>query len=228
MIPVISLSENLTTSDSGKAWRLLMSSPKSERVSVVWIPVSQSQVKDGILYVAEWLLTSPNSDLSRLVSRGFQVLQGTLIDQKVSTVAPMDSVLPKTSGAVAKGFFTVQGDGQHRTFRFKTSKAGKTAIGLMTGSNNLTDYVWFGYLDDTTIKYWKNPRDKYFSIAKLPIGQEIISECINAILGNADEAGLRYAKEYKNCSRCGRVLTNPESLAIGLGAECAGMKYGRH
>lgn len=227
MIPVISLNENLTTSASEKAWKVLMVKPESGKVVSVWIPVSHSQVKDSILYVAEWLMTSPNSDLSRLVSRGFQALQGTLIDQRLPTVGQANSTAPKTSGAVAKGFFTVQGDGQHRTFRFKTSKAGKTAIGLMTGSNNLSDYTWFGYLDGTVIKYWQRPRDKYFSQVELPIGREAISECVNAILGNADEAGLRYANEYKNCSRCGKVLTNPDSLAIGLGSECAGLKYGR-
>lgn len=31
------------------------------------------------------------------------------------------------------------------------------------------------------------------------------------------------------CSKCGRVLTNPESIARGLGPECAGTtRKGRH
>lgn len=227
MIPAIILNNTLETSASGKAYHLRFKTGSGRTISV-WLPVSQTKVESGFLWVAEWLMKAGKDGIPQMQARNYESLDGKLILPEIEMPVTMaDSVA--VGGAIHKGFFTVQSplDAKHRTFRVKTSaKSGKTVIGILTGSNNLSDYTWFGYLVGTEVRFWKNPRYGYETFGvTMPIGNAEVLECVAAILNDANGAGLRFATEYKNCSRCGKVLTVPESIEIGMGPECSGLGY---
>ncbi len=207
-----------------KAYILDFENPRGGVPVRTWVAVSQSKIENGKLLVAEWLLEPRREGIGSLLKAGYKCLMGEVVPtEKLDTMADRPAM---KSGVINKGFFTVEGgDDKHRTFRFKTNAKGQTLIGLMVGQNNVTDYAWFGFVDGEIIRFWRNARYQQ-SIVNLPISHTEIEQCFSAIRGNVEGAGLRFATYYKNCSRCGKVLTTPESLARGLGAECAGLKYG--
>lgn len=224
MLPILILNDTLELTPSGKAYVVNFENFRNGKLLRTWIPVAHSKIDEGSLWIDEWLLEPQRDGICALIRAGHKCLSGTvIIKDKIESVWSSKSVFQPA--VITKGFFTVQGANEkHRTFRFKTSKTGRTLIGLMTGSNNIKDYTWFGFVDGDKIRFWKIPR--YHQMAStLPISQEAIYEYFNAILGNIEESGKRYATYYKNCSRCGAVLTTPESLAAGRGPECRSIGY---
>ncbi len=123
---------------------------------------------------------------------------------------------------IADGFYTVQHGTSHKTFRLKTQPAdsdfapGKQIIAYLRGTNNEADYTGFGFVIDGTIRPWKR-----FSSGGY---EQIIQAARYLISGPAvshEKAGLMYAMQSGNCYRCGRLLTTPESISLGLGPTCA-------
>lgn len=55
----------------------------------------------------------------------------------------------------------------------------------------------------------------------LPNRQEVLDTLTDAAM-NPQEAAQRYGRETGNCSCCGRLLTDPVSVAQGIGPICAG------
>jgi len=219
MIPVIDLNTNVVPT-RGRAYAIPFVTQRGQS-KTIFVGLSVAEVREGKFWVREFIM-HPNQDGLRVAFReGWTPLIGSRIE-----AAPIDE--PKTSPVIKKGYFTVECEGErHRTFKIKTNRNGNTAIGLLVGSNNTRDYAWFGYLNgDGSVDYWGSTYDRYRNPMELPISRETVKECVAAILGNPDEAGTRYARTYENCSRCGRVLTNPESITLGLGTECAGLRYG--
>lgn len=122
--------------------------------------------------------------------------------------------------AIHDGFYTVllPGD-KHRTFRLQTQgpdasfAPGKQIIGFLAGSDNTHDYVNFAFIIDGEIKLWRRFLHGY---------EMVVGAACYLVSGNhADEAGKMYAKESGNCYICNRMLTTPESLAVGIGPTCA-------
>lgn len=190
-----------------------------------WVPVSQSKVEAGLLWVAEWLLEPNRDGIGALAAAGHKCLSGTVIPDEVKPTGTFrDAYVPSP---IHKGFFTVVADGEkHRTFKFKTGRNGKTAIGLLTGANNTEDYTFFGYVDGNKIRFWRNPSFNGMP-TRLHVDHDVLNECLAAILGDVNGAGLRYAMESEKCSRCGRDLTVPASICNGLGPVCDGLGYAR-
>lgn len=225
MQAVLNLNTELELTASGKAYVVEFENPRGGAPVRTWVAVSQSKVEAGKLYVAEWLLEPRREGIGALLKAGYRCLMGEAITESIGeTDTPRPAL---NAGVIAKGFFTVQGaDEVHRTFKFKTNRKGQTMIGLMIGRNNLSDYAWFGFVDGRTLRFWRTARYDMMPYT-LPVSHDVLTECFNAIMGDAEGAGKRYATYYKNCSRCGKVLTTPESLERGLGPECAGLRYGR-
>jgi Family of unknown function (DUF6011) len=127
---------------------------------------------------------------------------------------------------IKKGFFTIQSDETHWTFRIKTNRKGQTLMGLMDGTDNESSYVWFGFVsDEGVIRFWRQANRGFDNPATLRISHSFAQECLNTIIGNPDEAGKLYARESKRCSRCNKLLTNPDSLDANFGPECVKYKY---
>lgn len=105
-------------------------------------------------------------------------------------------------------------NGRHFTYRIEIPKAGnlkdKRILGLLSGSDNTSDYTSFAFVeDDGTVYVWKRYQtEKYLKHAQL-------------VAGGAQEHVVQW-QQAARCQRCGRLLTRPDSIALGLGPECAG------
>ncbi len=114
--------------------------------------------------------------------------------------------------------------GNHRTFKVSTSKLdGTRFLSLLTGSDNNSSYTSFAIVGTgqydrvafTFKKYRARPGDK-------KTNWEVFTDMINRPAFYQNEKGLDYMISSR-CRRCNRTLTHPESLAIGLGPDCAKM-----
>lgn len=116
------------------------------------------------------------------------------------------------------GTYTVEMAQGHRTYQVKTQKPdakfapGQRIVSVLSGSDNETDYVGLGFVSTDhrgvhRLRAWK----KYHAS-----GRET-QEGVLMLLENP-----RAALVAGKCARCRRTLTTPESLARGLGEECAG------
>lgn len=121
--------------------------------------------------------------------------------------------------------------GLKRHYTFKTRfKAGNDRypdaffVSLMTGADNESSFSYLGMLSPET--------GVVRTTAKSCLGSgDLVVRLLNRALaviwaGDATPltaAGFNVCHAGK-CGRCGRKLTNPESLATGIGPECAGRK----
>jgi len=136
-----------------------------------------------------------------------------------------DTMVIEAASKISNGTFTVQNrvTGEHRTFRIRTQKEdasfapGKRTVALMTGSDNESSYTGFAFVTEDGLAVWSSKRSTggYVAYAALLWSLAV------------DGAFSQYAEKYsltasKKCIRCNRKLTTPESLASGIGPECAG------
>lgn len=109
--------------------------------------------------------------------------------------------------------------GQHCTLRLQTPKDGfgdgQQVIAWMSGCNNEVHYTKFGFVDGARLKVWQrftnNPETGMAILATrvLLSGEQSLEE---ARLACVKVAGL--------CYKCGKLLSNPESIDAGIGPEC--------
>ncbi len=103
----------------------------------------------------------------------------------------------------------------HTTLRVRTVKsgnlAGKTIVSYLAGPNNESDYVGFGFLSGSELGVWERFRDKSGLV-----------DAVAILVEDPEAAGRGYAAESGNCYVCGRTLTDPESIKLGIGPICRG------
>lgn len=112
---------------------------------------------------------------------------------------------------VHPGIYTVLGDGgARRTFRVAVQPsdssfaAGQVILSFLAGADNDSDYVGFAFISGSSLRVWK----RYTEAADLiEMGNRLMSDPDSALVS-------------KNCARCGRTLTTPESIRSGFGPEC--------
>lgn len=122
--------------------------------------------------------------------------------------------------AVADGFYTVLfGDGTHVTIRInsvsaKQSRNGRAAryAAYLCGPSNTSDYRRFAVIDGNSYR-------AFHGFARQ-------AEALKVLMGADENAqtvyGKAYAQQSGNCYRCGRLLTDPDSISAGIGPICAG------
>lgn len=224
MIPILLLNTELERTPSGLAYKLNFKRSNGSNIPA-WIPLSNCKVERGMLWVAEWLMKPHMQGVGALIRAGRECVEGKVIPQEESAPEP-EKQLATAEFPIKKGFFTVVDESdKHYTFKFLTTRTGTTKIGVLTGQNNASDYSMFGYIENGAIRFW-NKAYFHSEVHVLTIPRETLVECFNAIVGDTEGAGQRYAMEYVRCSRCGAPLTTPESIKIGLGPDCAGTRYG--
>ena len=142
-----------------------------------------------------------------------------MITVQAMKAMPMKAIAPD----VPNGIYTLFNPrtGQHRTFRIRTwNKDGELlrVVGLLTGPENTTDYTDFGFLLPNRIAVWKQWR----GIANY----EALARAFTSMLFDGPGGPLACQgvtmHVSKRCLRCNRELTTPESIANGIGPECAG------
>jgi hypothetical protein len=118
---------------------------------------------------------------------------------------------------LANGYYTIAFPcGSHRTLRVHTQKSGlfggKRLLSLLIGPENTADYEPFGELTFAGIQIWKRFRGQK---------QEEYAQLL-WLLSQGSGPQDHSIQLSKRCMRCNRPLTTPESLAAGIGPECAG------
>ena len=126
----------------------------------------------------------------------------------------------RTWEPVPNGTYTVVMGGEYRTIRLRkdfrdNADEGTQVAAFLSGSDNTGDYTGFAWVAGGEIKAWGKYRDSA-AIAKT---REFLSFLMSG-RSNWEAAGNAYAKESGRCFMCGRVLTNPDSLAVMVGPEC--------
>lgn len=125
----------------------------------------------------------------------------------------------------AAGFHTSDGCAPHYTFKVTEKEFdGRTLyfVALLTGPNNEADYSYLGVLNPKTgeVRLTKASKltDESWPIRLL---RRVLARVWSDQGEMIKEAGFNLHHEGR-CGRCGRVLTVPESIELGLGPECAG------
>lgn len=128
-----------------------------------------------------------------------------------------------------RAIFTVSNDrGEHYTYRVVKRRGppppGRPAddtirfVQLLAGPDNTHDYSYLGIYDQRTDQVRLTLKSSQASNSKPVL---VFNWAMKVIVGKA-RLPDGYAIEHAGrCGRCGRLLTTPESLALGLGPECA-------
>ena len=122
--------------------------------------------------------------------------------------------------------FTVSGKNRHYTYH--VSRPNPTAtypdpalfIRILTGPDNTRDYSYLGVLDrglDVRLTRKSRYNDQSEPLVVLRRARESVTT------GRALPAGWKVQHEGR-CGRCGRKLTDPESIETGIGPVCAEKK----
>ena len=120
---------------------------------------------------------------------------------------------------VHDGFYTVALDYGHRTFRIRTQDAdaafapGKQIIGYLNGTDNTSDYIQFAFIINGKLVPWRRFQSGYHTI--LDAARFLIEPG-----SHQEAAGKRYAQGSGCCYACGRLLTDPLSIELGIGPTC--------
>ena len=136
-----------------------------------------------------------------------------------STKAPPPDVVEPV---VPNGYFTIPlVDGNRVTLRFRSAVVregsdlklpkGAQVASYLSGPQNTSDYQRFAWVMGKEAKVWKRYRED----------SRIVNALKALLTGDYKTYGAEYALESGNCCRCGRLLTVPESIAAGIGPECA-------
>ena len=108
--------------------------------------------------------------------------------------------------------------GQRFTFRIQRKNnvaAGPLFVKVLTGSQNESDYTFLGTIfDDQTFVHSK----KSSIDPEAPSARAFTWFWSHVQVGSMSSMDVYH---HGRCARCGRTLTVPESIASGIGPECA-------
>ncbi len=130
---------------------------------------------------------------------------------------------------IPNGTITIESPrGGHRTFRIRTQPddakfaPGKRILSLLVGPDNGHDYKGFAFISyNRYVDIWRSKLGAMFDGKYKRSDWEWYGDMIIR-QKDWEEKGYRYLVT-KNCQRCNRKLTTPESLTRGVGPECAKM-----
>lgn len=91
-------------------------------------------------------------------------------------------------------------------------------VRVLTGSDNENDYTYLGTISANDLKFWHGRKSPISSGA--PSARAFEWSWNNHLRYDHIPDGLEVWHEGR-CGRCGRTLTTPESVARGIGPECA-------
>lgn len=134
----------------------------------------------------------------------------------------MDEAVQACSPISHNGTFTVvnKAKGTHRTFKIKRQASdadfmpGKRILSVLTGGNDWSSYKSIGFLYDNQdavgVRVWNKLKGTQWAVLA-----KFVEKMDRFI-----ETGKVEVQWSATCRRCNRPLTNPESLAAGIGPEC--------
>ena len=132
---------------------------------------------------------------------------------------------------IPNGTWTISSEYGRRTFDIATQEAdaefapGERIIGLLTGPDNVNDFQSFGFVKNgNRVIVWKKFRgdgktksefEKYAMMVATLFALEAAGKPL--VIGGRQY----YINGEGTCLRCNRKLTTPESVARGMGPDCA-------
>lgn len=130
-----------------------------------------------------------------------------------------DATQIRTFLLAGRACFTLVSAKTGKRFTFEVRQVAEGAwrygVAVLTGPNNETDFVHIGWLIVAT--------DGHL-VAQSKKADDPLLAALAFLLRCVDAGSLPDALEFHHagsCAACGRRLTTPESLARGLGPECA-------
>lgn len=139
-------------------------------------------------------------------------------------VGPLDD---SSSGSTVplglpNGVWTIEGPRGHRTFRISTilagdsdfskQHAGKRVLELLVGPENTTDYKGLG---------WYDANGRVGRLWRFGQINEVLVNTFCKLVERGEKLEGYTVRFARNCYRCNRLLTTPESIARGIGPVCA-------
>ena len=118
--------------------------------------------------------------------------------------------------------------GDHRTFRVVRKEAGNGYpeaffVSLLSGPDNESDYTYLGKLDPFTGQVVPTAKSGWTQVTR-PGHVVALNRVLARVWCDDHEAFERAGwtlRHAMKCGRCGRTLTHPDSIASGIGPECA-------
>lgn len=172
-----------------------------------WTPASQRDPKNEYLNPKGINAQLAAFDGSRLGVTGAEAMAGAermtrelgifggKVNQGPGTKSGPLRVDPELEARVPDGRYALERDGEVKFYRVRkvtTGRwAGRTFVDRQAG-------------DETHPVRYANDRAKI----------------LREIAADVKAAAIRYGRELGQCSQCGRTLTNPESIALGIGPIC--------
>lgn len=120
-----------------------------------------------------------------------------------------------------KSFFTIRNTETGNRFTFKIDKAKDNPVHFVSflwGSDNESNYQFFGTIFDQKTYYFTKKKTKIKEDAMVALAFKWFFEVLNS---NSEFPEKIQIWHEGKCCRCGRKLTVPESIADGIGKECA-------
>jgi hypothetical protein len=131
-------------------------------------------------------------------------------------------VITKAFLTAGHAIFTVEGMGQHWTYKVTASDDGKVYfVALLTGPDNTSDYTYLGIMLPETgiVRLTKASKFTPDTLAVRVI-QRVTARLYAGDAEVIESNGWKLHHVGK-CGRCGRPLTTPESVESGIGPICA-------
>lgn len=121
-----------------------------------------------------------------------------------------------------KSIFTIKNTETGNRFTFKIQADKKKLpihyVSFLWGSDNESNYQFFGTIFDQKSYYFSKNHAKIKADATVALAFKWFFELLNS--NSEFPTNIQIWHEGK-CCRCGRKLTVPESIADGIGSECA-------
>lgn len=118
------------------------------------------------------------------------------------------------------GIWTVEGPRGHRTYRistvlkgesdFRDRHVGKRVLELLTGPDNQASYRGLAWYDGKIGKLWK-----------FGASNEVLVNVFAKLVERGEQLPGYTVHFARNCYKCNRLLTTPESIQRGIGPVCA-------
>jgi hypothetical protein len=99
-------------------------------------------------------------------------------------------------------------------------------VNVLTGPNNNANYTYMGPIKERegVLNFWRDEKSRITEEAPSYIAWKFVWEFFRQ---KRDHPQLEIWHEGI-CCRCGRRLTDPDSIALGMGSSCATMTRRRH
>jgi hypothetical protein len=131
----------------------------------------------------------------------------------------MNDIKDKRFFSAGRAVFTVDnGKGTHYTFRIGHSKEDQPLfVGLLTGPNNEADYTYMGIYNPENHQVRLTAKSKYTE-ETAPV--KVIRWAIKQVAEGKELPTGYSVKHEGKCCCCGRALTDPLSIELGIGPIC--------